>query len=264
MYYDYHMHSDFSADCKIPMKDMIEGAIKLGLNEICFTDHIDYDIIGEIPFEVNYKDYFESLEKYIKMYKNKISVKRGIEIGLQHHIIEKCSNDIKTNPFDFVICSVHAIDREDLYYENFYKEKSQSEAYRVYYEKLYEIVKNYSDYSVIGHLDIVKRYGGYENPLKDNDFVDIIEMILKEVIHNGKGIEINTSSFRYNLPDFSPTTYILQMYKDLGGEIITTGSDSHIPSTISYKFDYVYHTLQKLGFKYVTKFDKMKPEFIKI
>ena len=54
------------------------------------------------------------------------------------------------------------------------------------------------------------------------------------------------------------------MYKELGGEIITTGSDSHTPSQIAFKFDYIYSYLKEIGFKYVCSFDKMNPQFIKI
>jgi len=95
-------------------------------------------------------------------------------------------------------------------------------------------------------------------------FSDIIEAILKQVIYDGKGIEINTSCYRYNLPDLTPSRNIINMYKDLGGEIITTGSDSHNPTQIAYKFDYIYSYLKNSGFNYVCKFDQMKPEFIKI
>ena len=112
--------------------------------------------------------------------------------------------------------------------------------------------------------DLVKRYGNYGNILDDKPFDDIIEAILKEAINDGKGIEVNTSCYRYNLPDLTPSKHILTMYKDLGGEIITTGSDSHNPSQIAYKFDYIYSYLESIGFKYVCAFDKMKPQFIKI
>ncbi|HHP4612059.1 TPA: histidinol-phosphatase HisJ family protein, partial [Clostridioides difficile] len=126
------------------------------------------------------------------------------------------------------------------------------------------IVKNYKDYSVLGHLDLIKRYAPYDTILDDRLFSDIIEETLKQAIYDGKGIEINTSCYRYNLPDLTPSKYILQMYKDLGGEIITTGSDSHHISQVACEFDYIYSLLKNMGFKYVSKFNKLKPEFIKL
>lgn len=264
MYYDYHMHSNFSGDSQTDMEDMVKKSIDLGLKEICFTDHVDYDIISDVDFETDYNAYLNKISMLKDKYINKISIKQGIEMGVQPHILKECSYDIKTHPFDFVICSMHAIDRVDLYNGTFFDNKTQVEAYEKYYETLYTIVKNYNDYSVLGHLDLIKRYGDYKSELDDKLFYDIIESILKKAIENGKGIEINTSCFRYGLKDLTPSTNILKLYKDLGGEIITTGSDSHIPDQIAYKFDSIYNKLDELGFKYVCKFDKMNPSFVSL
>ena len=146
----------------------------------------------------------------------------------------------------------------------YFKNKSQKEAYEVYYKTLYDIIKNYNNYSVVGHVDLIKRYGNYSNILKDSLFIDIIESILKEAIYKGKGIELNTSCFRYKLPDLTPSRKIISLYKDLGGEIITTGSDAHSPAFISCKFDYICSYLKDLGFKYISTFNNLKPNFIKL
>ena len=68
-------------------------------------------------------------------YKDNISIKKGIEIGLQKQIIDKCNNDINKYPFDFVICSQHAINRSELYFGNFFLDKTQHEAYEYYYKE---------------------------------------------------------------------------------------------------------------------------------
>ncbi|MEG2246273.1 MAG: histidinol-phosphatase HisJ family protein [Peptostreptococcaceae bacterium] len=264
MYYDYHMHSNFSGDSKTDMEDMIKRSIDLNLKEICFTDHVDYDIISDVEFETDYNAYFEKINMLKSKYNGDIIIKKGIEMGVQPHILKKCSDDINSYPFDFVICSMHAIDKVDLYNGTFFNDKSQFQAYEKYYETLYNIVKNYNDYSVLGHLDLIKRYGDFKSELDDKLFYDILEAILKETIYNGKGIEINASCFRYGLKDLTPSTKILKMYKELGGEIITTGSDSHIPSQVAYNFNYIYNKLNDLDFKYITKFDSMNPSFISI
>ncbi len=264
MFYDYHMHSNFSNDSKTDMEDMIKKSIDLGLKEICFTDHVDYDLDTDDDWGIDYNKYFEKLNYLTDKYKDKISVKKGIELGLQRQIIDRCSHDINSYPFDFVICSQHALDKCDLYYGNFFIDKTQHEAYEKYFSELYHIVKNFKDYSVLGHLDLVKRYGKFDNVLEDKYFSEIIEAILMQAIYDGKGIEVNTSCYRYKLPDLTPSRYILNLYKDLGGEILTTGSDSHTPSQVAYKFDYLYPHLKELGFKYISKFDKMNPEFIKL
>ena len=109
MYYDYHMHCDFSRDSKTPMEDMIRKSIDLKLLEICFTDHSDYSILVnniEQDHEVDYKNYLKSLEFFQNKYKKEITIKKGVEIGLQNHTIDKCIEDIKSYDFDFVIASI--------------------------------------------------------------------------------------------------------------------------------------------------------------
>lgn len=267
MYYDYHMHSSFSADSNTPMEDMINKSIELGVKEICFTDHVDYSIITNNMEEnhiVDHKEYFRKLEYFQNKYKDKISIKKGIEMGLQSHTISKCEEYIEKNEFDFVIASIHTINKSDLIERDFYKDKSQFEAYRQYYEILYDVIKKFKSYCVLGHLDIVKRYGDLNNIIDDKVFSDEIDEILKMAIYDGKGIEINTSCFRYRLPDLTPSSYILKRYKELGGEIITTGSDSHNPAQVVYEFKTAYNSLQEMGYKYICTFDKMKPNFIKL
>lgn len=267
MYYDYHMHSSFSADSKTPMEDMIHKSIELGLKEICFTEHIDYSVIIngiETDIDVDYKDYFKKLDYFKKTYKDKIIIKKGIEMGLQNHVLDKCIDDIINNDFDFVIASIHTVDKHELIRKNFYKNKTQIEAYRQYYEILYDMIKKFKNYSVLGHIDIVKRYGDLNNIIDDKVFSDEIDEILKMAIYDGKGIEVNTSCFRYKLPDLTPSSYILERYKELGGEIITTGSDSHNPAQVAHEFKKVYSILQEMGYKYICTFDKMRPNFIKL
>ena len=252
MYYDYHMHCDFSRDSKTPMEEMIRRSIELNLKEICFTDHSDYSILInniEEDHAVDYKNYLKSLEFFQNKYKEKINIKKGVEIGLQNHTIDKCIEDIKSHDFDFVIASIHTINKFDLIDRDFYKDKSQYEAYRQYYENLYNIIKKFKNYSVLGHLDLVKRYGDLNNIIDDKVFGDEIDEILKMAIYDGKGIEINTSCFRYNMPDLTPSSYILKRYKELGGEIITTGSDSHNPAQVAYGFKEVYSRLKDMGYK---------------
>ena len=242
MYTDYHIHSTFSPDGKSSMEEMILRAIDLNLKEICFTDHVDYDIKYMDHFVVDYEEYFKSL----------------------NYFIDKCGQDVKKYPFDFVICSQHAIDKMDLYYNDFFESKDAYTAYDIYYKEYLNIVKNYKDYNTLGHLDLIKRYGPYDEILDDDYFIDIITEILRQVIYDGKGIEINTSCFKYNLPDLTPSRKIIELYKSLGGEIITTGSDAHATGFLACNFKYIYDYLKSIGFEYVCTFDKMKPLFNKI
>ena len=131
-------------------------------------------------------------------------------------------------------------------------------------------VTHFNDYNVYGHLDYIFRYGPDKvtgDIFSEKYFPvlqDIIYEILKVIIENGKGIEINTGSLYRGMNYMHPHTLILKMYKELGGEIITIGSDSHDLEHVGYKFDKALEQLESAGFKYFTTFEDMKPSFHKL
>ena len=125
------------------------------------------------------------------------------------------------------------------------------------------MIKNYKDYSVLGHLDLISRYD--ENgPYPFEKIKPMIQEILEIVIQDGKGIEINTSSHRYGLKDSQPSRDILKLYKELGGKIITIGSDSHKPEHLGAYINEAKELLKELGFGYYCTFEKMKPIYHKL
>ena len=93
-------------------------------------------------------------------------------------------------------------------------------------------------------------------------FLDVIEEILRVLINNGKGIEINTGGFKYGLGHPNPTEDIIRRYRELGGEIITMGADAHVPEYVAYEFDKTAQIIKNCGFKYYTVFKNRKAEFI--
>lgn len=260
--FDYHMHSDFSADCDASMEAMIEKAIRLDLKEICFTEHIDYDYPDkDWIFEFDLSEYDKKIKELQTKFSGKIIIKKGIEIGLQPHLLEKYEQLMREEVFDFVICSMHAAEGKDLHSGEFFADKSVEKAYEIYYKELLSCIKEYKHFSILGHLDLVKRYTKKKS--KDN-FHEIIREIFKEVIPAGKGIELNTSGYRYGLEASMPSLDILKLYKQCGGEIITIGSDSHTPETLAYRFDRGLELIKEAGFEYIASFTAGKPEFHRI
>lgn len=260
--FDYHIHSDFSADCDTPMEETIEKAISLGLEEICFTDHIDYDYPDkDWVFEFDLNEYGKKIKKVQTKYRDKIIIKKGIEFGLQPHLLDRYKQLMRKENFDFVICSMHAVEGKDLHSGEFFAGKTVEETYEVYYKELLSCIKEYKDFSILGHLDLVKRYTKEKS--RDN-FHDITREIFKEIIPAGKGIELNTSGYRYGLESGMPSLDILQLYKECGGEIITIGSDSHSSETLAYQFGRSLEQIQAAGFEYIASFTEGEPEFHKI
>lgn len=263
---DYHLHTNYSGDCKVPMENVVKSAISKGVKEIALTDHVDYDYPNsKYSFLVDFDAYINEFNKLKEKYNKEINMRLGIEMGYQPHIQDKINQLISNYPFDFVICSSHTADKLDFVNGDFFIGKTQKNAYLRYFENVLYSVENFHNYDVYGHLDFINRYGNYENKLLSySDFTDIIDAILKNIIDTSHGIEINTSGFRYGLGQTHPHFDIVKRYKELGGEILTLGSDAHLTRDISSQFEIVIEYLKSINFKHITTFKGRKPFFIKL
>lgn len=266
--WDCHMHSSFSADSDIPMEDMIKKAIYLGLKGICFTEHLDPDY-PPVPepdqpdFSLDIPTYRNNLSTLKEKYRNQLEIRFGIEIGLQPHLEEFFRTLLSSVVFDFVIGSSHIVHGFDPYYPEFFYGRRESACYMEYFESILENLSCFSEMDVYGHLDYVVRYGPNQNrEYSYGRYQDILDEILRVLISRGIGIELNTGGFHYGLDEPNPCTAVVKRYRQLGGEIITIGSDAHVPSNIAHSFDKARDILISCGFRYYTVFKKRKPEFL--
>lgn len=206
MFVDYHVHTEFSDDSVYPMEQVVKDAIAMGMDEICFTDHVDYGIKddwdcghpiryrGNEPLaNVDYPLYDVKIKELQKRYGDKIRIKMGMEFGMQMHTIKDYDALFQRYPF----------------------------------ERLKPLIRE----------------------------------ILQTVIERGKGIEFNTSYHRYGLADTTPSMDILKLYKELGGEILTLGSDSHKPEHLGAYMEEGKQALKSLGFRFFCTYEKMEPVY---
>ena len=262
---DVHMHCGFSNDSETRPEDMVESAIAKGLSVICFTDHYDKDNLDwgdEAIFDV--ESYFQKMIALQEEYRDRIDIRIGAEIGMQPYLAEYYQNFMAQHPFDFVIGSVHSVLEHDVALD-FFQKHSDPEGYKIYFEEMLQDVQKIKSYDVLGHLDNIVRYSNQGSKgFNLNDYMNIIEEILKQVIAHGKGIEMNMSGLKYGLGAPHPQPEIIKRYRELGGEIITVGADGHIPEHIAYDYHLADDILKSCGFKYYTEFKGRKPVFVKI
>ena len=224
VYSDCHLHSSHSGDSDTPMEEMILQGISRGLTTMCFTEHQDF----------GYPD----------------SPEQPGDVFL-----------LNTDSYLYD----HVCHGKDPYYPEFFRGRSEEEAYREYFESILENIKKFSIFDVYGHLDYVVRYGpDMDKNYSYEKYRDIFDEILKLLIEKGKGIELNTGGIKKGMKDFHPCTDVLKRYRELGGEIITVGSDSHDTLHIAGSFDRACQVLQECGFRYYTVFEKRTPEYIRL
>lgn len=264
---DYHMHTHFSPDSVAKPEAMIERAIQLGMKTICITDHYDVTKVdGKIECNLKEEAYFQTITKLQEAYKNKIDLKLGVEISMDIRYPDQFKSLANKYPFDFIIGSNHKTPGSD---DEWSADKPSTYTDKEWYTdammQTIDMVKTIDDFDVLGHFDYIVRYGEFKT--RDyivKDYTDVMEEVFKTLIYKGKGIEINASGFKYGLGFAHPHVDVLKLYKELGGEIITVGSDAHAPEHLGYNYEGVKQQLLQANFKYYTEFSDRKAIFHKL
>lgn len=266
--HDYHVHSSFSGDCAYSMEEMVLAAIAKNIDTISFTDHVDYDY-GDYKYSDLFifkpNEYLEEVLRLRDKYGKKINLLSGVEMGMQPHLVSTVEEMFPFDDFDFTIMSIHTSKRKDLHEGAFFEAKSSLQSYIDYYEELLYCVNNFDNYDVIGHINLIDRYSKFlSEEVAFSKYSDLLAEIFKALISKGKGIEVNTSGFRYGMGSFLPNLDILKLYKSLGGEIIVFGSDSHQPEDLASNYGSVVEALEHLKYKYISVFKDGNFDFKKI
>lgn len=269
--FDNHNHSQFSFDGgKTTVEKSAAAAEASGLSGICFTDHCDFYVPPmKAAFEhlvpetfdtdaqqkeidrVNAEHGWSGTEKGFHIYK-------GVEIGLQKKCREQIREYLSCHSFDQVIASVHYLDDTDPFYGGYYEGKEWKEAYGHYLETLYEEMKWLEDFDIMGHFDYVARYAPYpQASILYKDFSDIFDEMLRYLAQNGKALEINTKTYKdYNGRTPVLDKNILLRFKELGGEALSLGSDSHDPMRPGEHFREFAEFAASLGFRRLAHFER--------
>jgi histidinol-phosphatase (PHP family) len=232
------------------------------LKEICFTDHFDYNSEKE-----GHHDLF-TIEDYNKAYgdlkSESVKIRNGVEFGLTTWNRRELAELLNKRHFDFVLGSVHYVGGTDPYFEGFWDGISFSEAVEKYLLQTLKCVKEHDDFDVLGHITYVCK--SVHNPTKGNapysSVSDITDEILKIVIEKGKGIEVNTSGVD-RIGDFLPSYEYVKRFFELGGEIITVGSDSHDKIRVGQYINDAVGMISEFS-SYVCTFENRRPVFHKI
>jgi histidinol-phosphatase (PHP family) len=262
--YDYHTHSSFSADSDEALETMVLRAISLGIREYAVTDHYDPDYRNAAyDFGLDREAYTRELERLTEKYGARIKLIKGIEIGIQHDATEACRAMIGAYPFDFVIGSFHCAEGFEICAPAYADGRRAEDLYRGFYGYMLQCLKTYKDYDVIGHLNVIDRYA--PRIPEDEAYRDLVEDIVRLLVADGKGIEINTSCFRYNMGDRStPTADMLRLYVLAGGEIVTLGSDAHRAADVGFMLDRAASMARDAGLKYLATFENREVKFVKL
>lgn len=260
--HDYHMHSEFSIDCDVPIATRCETAIELGLTEICVTDHADFVPNSRSNGYYRPDAYFAEVERCRAMYGGRVTLRAGVEIGEWHIYPDRASALADGYPYDCILGSLHRVRDETVMLPDYFHPRTELEAYEAYYTELLTMVRH-GGFDILAHLDVPKRYGfTVHNRYVSLEYEAMIREVLRAAIDRGIGLEINTGTARRTVGEPSPDLGVLHWYRDLGGEIVTVGSDAHRAEDMAYGFDHAAAMLQAAGFRAIAGYDGREPFFV--
>ena len=259
---DCHVHSSCSVDSSTDMEELCRRAVALGLSELCFTEHVDFD-----PAEVNtgyfdYKLYWERIRENRRRFGAHLKIGAGVEIDYNRRSESDIADFLKGKTFDFVLGSVHYLDgfnvsepRASDYFEG----RDHETTYGRYFDEVAHCVRS-GMFDALGHLDLVKRFGVHVyGPFEVGPFADRIERILRMMIEQSMGLEVNTSGLRQAPKEPYPGAEVLKMYKACGGKIVTVGSDAHTVDDLAKGIEEAVCLLRTMGFDAIWAFERRKP-----
>lgn len=252
--HDYHIHTSFSVDSESRMDATCQAAIARGIQEIAFTDHLDFG-----PFDPDEAfptaRYLDAIRRCRDRYRDRLLIRAGIEVGEPHIFARRAADVIAAGEFDVVLGSAHYVEgMRAAWLEGFF-DQPLDDAYEAYFRQVVDLATG-GDFDILGHLDLIKRdarkfgktYGG------PGPYSDMIRAALKAVVERGKGIELNTSPLRCGQPEPCPSFEVLCWYRELGGEILTVGSDAHAPEAVGSHLEVAVDMAKAAGFKRLTTF----------
>ncbi|SDE65214.1 histidinol phosphate phosphatase [Sporomusa acidovorans] len=253
MLFDTHVHTCFSNDSNMPIDAALKRAAELGLG-IIITEHMDMaHPKPDVAFDVN--QYFKEYAKY----RNE-KVLLGIELGMRAECLQANCDIVTNQHFDYVIGSIHFVDNIEIYQEEYFQARTKQETYNRYFESMLDCLKSYDFIDSLGHIDYISRYARYSNPeLYYYEFSDRIDEILKLAARKEKALEINTR--RLGNPDTAANLLpIYKRFKELGGQMVTIGSDAHKPESIGNHLSIAHAMADACNLK-VVYFKQRKPEW---
>ena len=274
MLFDYHVHSTYSDDAENSMAEMAAAAASAGLAGLCFTDHVDLDDInGRFnPVAWRSEEYFAAFAAAQSAAGDNISLRLGIELGEANHYPE-VAREISAVVPDFIIGSIHNLkDTPDFYcgraggeLPEMYATRESCHALLDRYITELEETERLGCFDVIGHIGYPLRYMRSVYPeLTLEPWYERLAELFRRLVQSGKGIELNCSGLRQSLGETMPNGSILALYKSMGGEIITLGSDAHSVKHVGMGLEEGKKLLKGLGFSHYCVYNRRKIEFIKL
>jgi len=269
MLIDYHLHNHFSPDSNEDTHKIVEKALKMGMEEICITNHVELHDkeTGKSIFNIDeaierFNKIQEELDKIRKIYPH-IPIKFGVELEYMKEHMDELTKFVKATPFDFILGSVHIVNNVIIASHRFaselYKKTDEETAYNAYFDNLKKLVE-WGHFDAVAHFDICKKFGyKFYGPFKPEKYKQQIMLILKIMKEKDIGLELNTKCLDNKCKEIFPHSTILKWAIEVGIKNYTMGSDAHKEAHVSQYIKEAYTVAKKVGIKDISTYSKRVP-----
>jgi histidinol-phosphatase (PHP family) len=252
---DAHLHTDLSPDSKVPMELYAAQAFERGIPEIALTDHLDF-MPGAPAYD--YADYprrQRMIRELQERWAGKVTIRFGVELTYESRYDSEIREHLRTHTYDYVLGTCHALPdgpyaRERI--ASFASGKTLAEAIAPYFAEVLGAIRS-GLFDTIGHLDMVKLW---LNPwFKPADFAalpEAYEPLLAALVESGSALEVNSSGLRHRTGETYPGPWVVRRFRELGGQRVTTGSDSHLPNCFAFGLEEACEIVAAAGFDRLT------------
>ena len=261
---DMHTHSRNSHDAKFPVMDICNAEIAAGVKIMAVTDHCDSFLCGDYPGFDMYSNIVASYKEALAANEeagDKCEVLTGIELGEGFWYPAYTKKVLGLVPYDVVIGSVHAVKCplvegktgtkiafSQIAWENV-SEEEIADFFDKYFDDVLTCVQT-QDIDIMAHLGCTKGYILRKKGLNVDlhPYEEKIRKIFEVIIKRGIAMEISTSPHA-DTGLFYPDEWIIKMYREMGGYLITISSDAHSPKKAGDYFREIAEMLKEMGFK---------------
>lgn len=265
---DFHIHSPYCGHAHGKIVDYIENAIKKGIKEICFTDHLDRYYLTKSQKkrywnwgmdEKNLSRYIVELEDCRATYNKEIKVRIGLEIDYIEGAEELLKPIIEEYPFDFLLGSIHCLPSYGWRHLAQYSFKDSWPIFEAYFKTAKALISA-DIFDSFAHIDFIWRYTKW--PYKKTKKVfDYIGEIIRTATSYSTAIEINSNGYLwseiYNIRGEDPFIILLNKIEEYNVPI-TIGSDAHKPEYVGKTFDSIAQKLKNSGITNYFTFNKRR------
>lgn len=264
--FDSHVHTAHSFDARDGIGEICAHALSHGVMGVAITDHYDCDMVEKCHCQEIQKT-FRELPACQEAYKNRLRITKGIELGQGQAAPDVAEAILREGGFDVVLGSIHSagpcLDISEVNFNDPAVRVSDILGY--YFQAVYDMAV-WGNFDVMAHLGYPERYiwGKYRIPVNFTPFEELIQETLRRLVDTGKGLEVNTSGYRQGLGKTIPVTRILQRYYQLGGRIVTLGSDAHRKEDVASDFGVAMDLLTGIGFEYFAFYRQRQPVMLKL